>query len=438
MHLLRAKSKPLKRIIRAITLGVLLTVLCASSVFAIADPDSPPTVNGVWVYNDLLEDGDCGVFIDYYLDYAVPPSETATEAYMGVFIDTDGVTQLKSVAPYTFVSSGYGRGIIWIYFSADEVTTYGIDSADEALYDIWLMGNPTLAWPGDPPRTIAGIDYWMPAGANASVLLALRVLSMADTLELAWVQDMIEETAVGSRLTTTGESYFAASIPNLRLMAPNCFSSAEYSSTLEDLDYYTYFGAVISEGTGTLPVSPLDLTVEGGAGNTVTITGTGTFVVELANSTTGTATSGVGGAVVAGSPVDLVEGTNTITVTLGGTNQFNITAEHADTQTVMEDTVIGTALDVTAAATEFGMSRLMMSGLIWLVVSIIICAAVYKINDRGTRGGVGSGKIVLLVFDVCIIGGTVLGMLHPLWAALLFIGFGALTGYVLFFRTASV
>jgi len=41
-----------------------------------------------------------------------------------------------------------------------------------------------MAWGGVPPKTIAGIDYWMPAGASADVLLALRVLYFADLLEL--------------------------------------------------------------------------------------------------------------------------------------------------------------------------------------------------------------------------------------------------------------
>jgi len=51
--------------------------------------------------------------------------------------------------------------------------------------------------------------------------------------------------------------------------------------------------------------------------------------------------------------------------------------------------------------------------------------------------GGGSGKTVMIVFDICIIGGAVLGLLDILVAVLLFIGFGILTGYVLFFRSSS-
>lgn len=101
---------------RILAIGLLVIIalsLAALPAMAIDDPDSPPSVNAVYVYS--FSDGSVGVLIDYYLDYTAPyPDETATESYLAVFVDTDGTTQLKSVAPYTFVDSGYGRGLIWI------------------------------------------------------------------------------------------------------------------------------------------------------------------------------------------------------------------------------------------------------------------------------------------------------------------------------------
>jgi len=206
-----------KRLLYSTVLAILVVLLTTMSVLAIADPLTDPQVKGVYVYEDLAEDGDLGVLIDYYLDYDLDPTEdpdfvdipdeTATEAYMASFIDWDGTTQLGTVAPYTFESSGYGRGMIWIYFTAAEVDDYDIDSVDELLYSVWFMGNPTVpsGWTGDPPKTIAGIDYWQTTGDSAT-LLALRILYFADVLELFWELPMITETALGSRLTTTGES----------------------------------------------------------------------------------------------------------------------------------------------------------------------------------------------------------------------------------------
>ena len=402
------------------------------------------------ILDDLLEDGDLGILIDYFIDYTIAgiPDEVVTEAYFASFIDIDGTTQLGTVAPYTFDSSGYGRGVVWIYFTAAEVTAAGIDRANEALYEVWLMGNPTVpsGWTGDPPKTIAGIDYWQPADSDTAILLAFRapggVLYYADILELAWSLDLVETTTLGSRLTTLGEAYFPNVINSLRTIAPGCFAVSEEQATLEELDYSTAFGATIEDGTGTLPVSPLTLT-EGD--NDVVITGAGTFILELEQGTVGTAVSVAGGNVVTGSPAALVAGTNTITSTMAGTNNFTITVNLVDTQSAITDTITGTGLDLGLLAPgevqtlpeKFGMSTMMMSSLVWMGVTILVCAATYKVRSRVGFGSGGSSKMVLVVFDIMVIGGGILGLLDILVAVLLFILFGMLTGYVLFYRSAS-
>ncbi len=406
--------------------AVLLAVLPATPVFAIADPDTAPQISAVYVYEDLLEDGDVGILVDYYLDYAALPSETATEAYLAVFIDIDGTTQLRSVAPYTFVNSGYRRGLIWIYFTAAEVISYGISQANEALHTVWLVGNPTLTWvPGpDPPKTIAGIDYWQTSGDTA-VLLALRVLYYADVLELLWALDMVEITALGNRLTSVGENYFENVITNLRTMAPRAFSVSVISPTIEDLDYITSFGAT---ATGDIVGTPVTLTTGTNNENT---SGAGSIVFELNKGTVGTVT----GAVVTGTPLDLVAGTNTATIT--GAGAIVIDVELVDTTTALVDIVSGTGFDLTDAAAAFGMSRWYFSGVVWLIMSVIICAAVYRGTPEGF-GGAGMGKVLLIVFDICIIGGVLLGLLKPVVAVGLFLIFGCYTGYALFFRGANV
>ncbi len=419
-------------------------------VFAIDDPDDPPNILAVYIYENLMEDGDMGVFVDYFIDYTIAgiPTETVTESYLVSFIDTDGTTQISTVAPYTYIGAGYTdngyqRGMAWIYISAADVTTYAIDSANIALHEVWLMGNPTVAsgWAGDPPKTTAGIDFWQTTGDSAT-LLAIRVLTFAEILNTAWSPiEMVEGTVLGSRLTTAGESYFENVVQNLRIIAPSCFAITTVTQTQEDLDYSTVFGATIEDGTGTLPVSPLDL-VEGD--NTVDITGAGTFTLELEQGTEGEAVSIAGGCTIVGSPAVLVAGTNTITSNLAGTNDITVTVNLVTTQTVITDTVTGTGLDVGIlwpGAVEtlpemFGMSTMMLSGLVWMVITILICAATFKVKGQVGVGG-GSGKTVMIVFDICIIGGAVLGLLPVLVAVLLFIGFGMLTGYVLFYRRAS-
>lgn len=508
----------MKRYRKIVSVAVLLAI-CALVVFpaitlAIIDPDGLQ-VNAVYVYDDLLAIGDVGILIDYFIDYTIsgnpPTGETANEAYLGIFIDTDGTTQLKAIAPYAYDDLGYGRGLIWIYFTAAEAGTHGIDRANIALYKIWLTGNPTLGWvPGpDPPKVIADIDYWQPVGTNTSTLFALRIMSLAQSLGTAWTEVLYEETPLGARLTAKGEDYFTNTIPNLRDMAPNVFSAGTSAPVQEDLDYSTAFGAIMTNGTGTVvdalgnppPITlsaaynsgtavftnlsaavvgtntvwtvamagmsikytaddiwhtvlsvedstHLTLTVPyTGAGgltgayvmtrNLMTATLGGTLIVTLAKGTVGTVEDIAGGATVTGGSVALVQGVNTVTVALLGTNRFMATVYLVNTQTAITDTVTGTPFDLSALAIRFGVSTMMLSGMVWLVISIIICAGVYKISDTsGGYSGTG-GKTVLLVFDICLIGGAVLGLLPVLVAVLMFIGFSVLTGYVLFFRAAS-
>jgi len=420
----------IKRFTISLLVALTLILAYAVPVLAIADPDSPSQVGASYMYEDLLEDGDAGLLIDYYIDYAVLPDETATEAYMAIFVDTDGITQIKSMAPYTFegavyTDKGYGRGLIWMYFTPAEVTAWGIDVANQALYEIWFSGNPTLTWAGDPPKTeVVGIGYWMPAGASASTLLTLRILYYAQTLETVWGEDMILETALGSRLTTAGEAYFMNVISDLRSMAPGVFSAAEYSPTLEDLDYETTFGAVVTDGTASVFGDPITL-VEGS--QSVDIDGgvPGTIIFTLERGTEGTVTDDVG--TVNGSPVTITEGTNTLTAT--GLGAITVVVNLENTQTAITSTLTGTGFDMSDAAALFGISNATFSGLLWALVSVLVCYSAYQT--------LRTGRYTLIIFDICIIGGAVLGFIPVLIAVLLFIGFGVLTGYVLIFRHAT-
>ena len=425
----------IKRIAISLSVVLVLLVSLVAPVFAIDDPDTAPSVRAVYVYENLLETGDCGVLIDYFLDYDPAPGipdEVVTEAYFAIFIDTDGTTQLKAVSPYTYVDSGYGRGMAWIYFTADEVTLYSIDSADEADYRVWLTGNPTLTWAADPPKTIATIDQWSTV-ADPSTLLALRVLYFADVLELIWELDLVEATSLGNRLTAAGSDYFENVIANLRTMAPAAFSAGELDPVYDNVDYTTTFGAILDDGTGTAVGAPIDLVT---GSNTVAVTVDGTFTLVLDKGTVGTATTGT--VTIAGSPVDLVAGTNTITTTAGAPGNITVVVALEDTQTIITDTISGTVFDLSDAATAFGMSTMMFSGMVWLFISVIICGAIYSLNRRAPGYGGGGGKAVMIIFNLCIIGGAILGLIPVLVAVLMFLGFGAITGYVLFFRGANV
>lgn len=413
-----------------------MAVLPASPIYAIAEPDTAPQVSAVYVYE--FSSGAVGVLIDYYLDYAVLPTETATESYLAVFVDTDGTTQLRATAPYTFVDSGYGRGLVWLSFTSAEAATYGLDIADQANYRIWLTGNPTLTWtPGpDPPKTITTIDQWVTSSVPET--LASRVLYYADVLELVWSLDMVESTADGSRLTSVGESYFTNVIPGLRTLAPDAFSDTTSDPNYISISYDTAFGATATSGSGaggaTIVGSPQTLTegtdsIDSGAT-------TGTFTIDLAQWTSGNITNDTG-TLLGGPTIDLYPGVNTLTITGAGT--FTTELEVVDTSVIYERGVTGTGFDLTDLATAFGMSRWVLSGIVWLFVTIVACAAVYS-SGRKSIGDdtAGATKVIMIVFTVCVIGGVLLGLLHPLVASMLFIASGAFIGYILFFRSETL
>ncbi len=406
-----------------------LLVLPTIPTYAIADPDTAPQVSAVYVYE--FSDDSVGVLIDYYLDYTAPyPDETATEAYLAVFVDTDGTTQLKSVAPYTYVDSGYGRGLIWISFTSAEATSYGLNSASIVDYRIWLTGNPTLAWTGDPPKTITTIDQWNTTG-DMNVLLALRVLYYADVLELAWSLDMVQSTAEGNKLTTVGESYFENVIPSCRTLAPAAFSATTSDPNYIPVSYDTAFGATATSSNATIVGSPV--TLAEGADSIDTGATTGTIIIDLAQWTSGNITDGTG--TLTGSPVTLYPGVNTLIVTANGT--FTTALEVIDTSTKIASTVVGTGLDLTDLATIFGMSRWMFSGLVWMFISIVACAAAYASSRRSTDPS-GASKVVMLLLVILMIGGSLLGLLHPLVVSFATILIGAFIGYVLFFRSDAL
>jgi len=430
------RTKLLRTLTVGFLLAVVLTAFSASPALAatIDDPDDMQVL-ATYVYEGCLETGDAGVLIYYLIDYTVIPPETATEAFLFILIDTDGTTQLKAVAPYTFVDSGYGYGMAWIYFTATEATTAGLDSADVDLYSVLLTGNPTVpaGWTGgDPPSVSAGIDYWQTIG-DTSTLVALRVLYYADQLELLWGLDIIASTPLGNKLAALGEEYFRNVIPGLQAIAPSAFSSSSYDPLNPNPDYTMEFGGTVTSGEATVVGSPVTL-VEGA--NTITIGAlgaTGTFTIELENGTTGTATEGT--ATIAGSPVDLVSGTNTLTATVIGTVVVDVGL--TDTQAAITDTITGTGWDLTDLATLFHMSRLWMSTVVWMLATLLVCAAVYKVTTR--RGPApGTSKVVFFVFSAMFYGGVVLAMVPMLGGVLLFLGCDLFIGYIAFYKPANI
>lgn len=425
-----------------VVLLVLTVFLPATPTYAatIAPPDAPSQVLEAIAYPGLLESGDLGVLVEYSIPYATLPSTIVTNAYTVQFIQADNVTQLAAVAPYTFVSSGYttviGRpaGIAWLYFSAAQVAAYSLTYTNASSYGIWIAGNPMLTWTGTGcPLTKSGLTSWVTTGV-VKTQLGLKILDYADVLGTYWSLSLSQSSPAGTVLTTTGEQYFIPSITNLRTMCPQIFSAGSATPVAPFLNYDIKFGVKITNLTGTATGSPITVT---SSTQNITVTAVGTFTAVLAKGTSGNATSILGGATVTGSPLDLYAGTNTITVT--STGNFTLHLQVVTTQSIARSWLVGTPFDPKPLADKFGLPESLTGGLEWLLVTILICAFVYGgIKDPNAPYAEDkSGKVVMLIFDICIIGGAVIGILPLLVAILMFIGFGALTGYVLFFRSSG-
>lgn len=431
-----------RRWVSMVARGLLVTLvgflaLSPTPVLGIANPDSPPELTSVYVYD--LDDGGIGIIVYYHLHYTplptiADPNDTATNAYIVSFLDIGGAP-LRAVAPYSYHDSGYGEGVAWIRFSAAEVATLSIDSIDEALYSIRLEGNPTLpsGWAGAIPQITASITDWHTTG-DPKVLLAQQVLNYATALEPIWTPiNLIESTALGNRLATAGEDYFMNVVPGLQVLAPAVFAASESTPVLEDIDYDVTFSATATSGSATVAGSPQTLVV--GVNTVNTGATTGTMTITLSISASGTIADGTG-TFIGVSPSDLVAGANVVTVDGAGT--FTVTLTTIDLQSQIDTTIDGTGFDTSNTAAIFGMTKGVLSTTIWLIMGVVLIAATYGGLRKGDMvGSENTGKNSMFIYGLWMLGGMLLGIMLAKIMVFLFIAYGVYIGYIIFYRNAG-
>jgi hypothetical protein len=164
--------------------------------------------------------------------YVNPPSasvETITDTYNVRLMD--GATEIMSVAPYAYYNRGFDRGITWMYFSAAEVIAEGLSWG--GAYTMRLDGNPTATWTGVgtiPPAATPKADFnWKPSTTLGVTKLLLttdiRTEAVAITNDWDDATYVLYSTTTAGKLSTSGETYFTAIIPNLSDLAPDLFTS---------------------------------------------------------------------------------------------------------------------------------------------------------------------------------------------------------------------
>ncbi len=202
-------------------LACLLVAIFVSPILAIGNPDEI-SVNAVYVYRNCRETGDQLYIVDYSLNYTVAPNETITEAYLCRLME--GAEELRATAPFAYYNNGYDDGVVAIYFDAAEAPAW------QGSYNMTLIGNPLLDWPGDPPfDTVGEFDVWQDNPMSVTkVIVAGRIIELAYALEASWGQDMVTTADTGKDvLTKYGAAYFINVIPYLFEIAPDIYAEGE-------------------------------------------------------------------------------------------------------------------------------------------------------------------------------------------------------------------
>ena len=214
-----------KQAIKLVAVLIITLLLMPSvAVLAIANPVSGPTIEQVDIYRHCLEDDDMLVVVQYYVWYtdvvAALPDETITQSFLGRLLNGGEIT---NVAPYSYYLKGYQHGIYSMYLTATEAAGLWEDPLD-----VELSGNPTLAWPGDPPSTTTAVLNWhaTTTARATEILLSNTIVGIANQLSDYWGMALTDSVAGGSILSSYGEQYFTNAIPNLHTMCPDIFSGA--------------------------------------------------------------------------------------------------------------------------------------------------------------------------------------------------------------------
>jgi len=201
--------------------------LVPAALYAIADPDTI-NIEEIRAYDSVLESGDLLIIAEYNLAYAVTPTDTITDTYLGRF--KRGSTELNTVEPYAFNDNGFGRGLFSLYWTAAQKSTDSIefDNPNSESYTVTLQGK-VGSFPGVVPSTTTDTILWQ-AAANTKDQLFRHIQTLAARFEndAGWEansQNLITTGGGAIQLTASGEEYFSNAVPQLHVMIPAIFSS---------------------------------------------------------------------------------------------------------------------------------------------------------------------------------------------------------------------
>ncbi len=201
-------------------------------------PSGNPTIPNVWAFQGLYEPDD-----ELYLaeiNIPDPPSVELTASQTFIVNLMNGTVTLAATTPITnpygtagHGAGGYGRACIGLYFSANDVIANGmVWSSTNYTMNLLTSDNSSTTWNGTAPTPyslLLSSANWY--STNPRTLLRDKIIYLANQFKSSW-----ETTAIfisSGILTSEGETYFTATIPNLRIICPIVFSGY-----LTPLTYY--------------------------------------------------------------------------------------------------------------------------------------------------------------------------------------------------------
>jgi hypothetical protein len=257
----------MKRCYRIGIIGLLVALLAvaimpALPVWAIALPDSTPSVITKKCYRNILEAADFLIVWEANIPYASLPDDPVTDTFIWEFIDTDGTTVLGSTTGWAYQGSGYNYQAFSMYFDA----AAGLTWDPTPSYSLRLQGNP-LAFDTPPTYnyTITSSEYSsFTVTADVQDEITIDVLLIAADLDLEWglATSLVLDDETGQTLSTFGQAYFRGAIYGLQALAPGLFPLALTTIDIADRTWTdSYVSSLENQWSG----SWVDTAKQGGA-----------------------------------------------------------------------------------------------------------------------------------------------------------------------------
>lgn len=208
------------RIFRGILLALVVILFTAVPVLAVSNPDSI-TAQSVYIFRNTLETGDWLVYLRYYVEYTVEPTEDATDTFQMALYD--GATLIATI-PVNY----YQENIQSIYFTAAQVTALGLTWNHS--YTVRIQGMPSIFTLVEDTNmdsvTVTSFHY------HEADELGGIMLTEAGILATDWTLTLLES----GKLNTTGATYFLKAIPSLMDMDPDIFATVSryITATIEE------------------------------------------------------------------------------------------------------------------------------------------------------------------------------------------------------------